>query len=579
MKLTVSELARAVNKNEAYVRQHMRRGHIKTVKVGRNVFVESGDAARWAVDRGLPFDLPNRPTISVDSARDRVARVAVLSWHPKDGEPINLFTHIRHRRKDALGPWTKEPDEKWTTTALTMADDANPGEIRLHCKDMPFQRCQELIDDVLARGFINASDSEASDSEIRYELVETPRRHWAYRDERRGIEPTITSPFYKHSAHVVEFWRFSEEARELWLDVVASRQNDLQPLLAKLRFPLDRLCDRVGNFLISEALDWVNCDLAVRRNKALTLIADGDELTPGAYTAEVWACHSGDDVLRRTVPINQAETVLELHSDIDRIGFSLHRNRDGLCVDRLDSNLIMESSIAMNFSGGPTVQLRDDDNSPIATVAGFSERSMISVAADRDSPELDKAIRREVLYRRLRELESAASREGNFKRFEPAEFSEAVEYFISLLHRHSYLNDPLYLADPYFTQRESGKTEDKLYLGIFDATRGSPLRILCGGDHQQTWWSNYPAFLKNHVEVKACTKWIANQGKHEPAFHDRYLVTQEGEFVITNSFNGWSKHGVTFVKLPYGVYRADAERFWSMGVGTSSAGIRITEVK
>ncbi len=574
MRLTVSELARAVNKNEAYVRQHMRRGHVKTVKVGRNVFVESEDAARWAVDRGLPFDLPNRPTFSVGSSSDRIARIAVLSWHPKDGQTFNLFTHIRHRRKDALGPWAKEPDGKWTTAAITATDDADSDEVRLHCMDAAFEQCEELIERVLAEGVLNANGID-----IRYGLLGTPRHHWASRDERGEFEATITSPFYNHSAEVVEFWSFSEEARELWLEVVASHQNALQPLLKQLRFPLDRLCDRVGNFVISGALDWVNCDLAVRRNRALVLTTDGEELTPGTYTAEIWACHSGDDVLRRMVPIDETETVLKLNSDVDRVGFTLHRNRDGLCVDRLDSNLIMESSIAMNFSGGPTIQLHDNDNSSITTISGFSERSMINVAADRDSPELDKAIRREVLYRRLKERESAASDDRNFKRFEPTQFSEAVEYFNSLLHRHSYTNDPIYLADPYFMQRESGKTEDKLYLGIFATTRGQSLRILCGGDNQRAWWSNYPSFVKNHVEIKACTAWNANQHKYEPAFHDRYLVTREDEFVITNSLNGWSKHGVTFVKIPHGVYRADAERFWAMGNGTSSMGIQITEVK
>ena len=231
MKMTVSELARAVNKNEAYVRQHMRRGHIKTAKVGRNVFVESEDAARWAVDRGLPFDLPNRPTLSLDISSDRVARVAVLAWHPRDGQPFNLFTHIRHRRKDTVGPWANELEGKWTTTAITTGNDADSDEIRLHHMDAPFERCQELIDSVLAEGLVNVNGSE-----IRYELVGTPRHHWAYRDERRQTEPTITSPFSKHSAEVIEFWSFSEEARELWLDFVASRQNDLEPLLAKLRF-------------------------------------------------------------------------------------------------------------------------------------------------------------------------------------------------------------------------------------------------------------------------------------------------------------------------------------------------------
>ena len=101
------------------------------------------------------------------------------------------------------------------------------------------------------------------------------------------------------------------------------------------------------------------------------LTVESEVLTPGQYTAEVWACHGGDDVLRRMVPINEAETVLELHSDVDRAGFNLHRNRDGLCVDMLDANMIMEINIAMTFDGGPTVQLNDRKNSSITTLSPF----------------------------------------------------------------------------------------------------------------------------------------------------------------------------------------------------------------
>ena len=558
MKLTVSELARAVKKNEAYVRQHMRRGHLKTVKVGRNVFVEPEDAARWAIDRGLPFDLPNRPTFSVDSTSDRIARVAVLAWHPKDGQPFNLFTHIRHRRKEALGPWAKEPDEHWMTTAITTADDVDSGEIRLHCMDATFEHCEQLIDGVLADGLLNVNDSE-----IHYKLVGKPRRHWAYQDERGQTEPTITSPFSnsKYSAEVIEYWSFAEETSELWLDVVASRQNDLQPLLAKLRFPLDRHSDRVGNFVISGALDWVNCDLAVRRNRALVLTVDGEEATTGAYTAEVWACHSGDDVLRRMVPIEVPETVLELHSNVDRIGFSLYRNRDGLCVNRLDAHLIMEINIAMDVDGGPTVQLNNRKNSSITTLSPFSHRSMIKIESDKDSLDLDKAIRREVLDRRARERETAARREQDLARFGPDEFDAAVEYFVRLLSRHTYVEEPVYLADRYFLASNIGADERLLYLRMFTRISDRPLRILCTQNSAPSWWSGQFSTFAKGVAVKACLA-----SGNTPAFHDRYLVTPEAEILISNSFNNWRKHGVTLASLPYGVYRSEAEHLWATGV-------------
>ena len=63
-----------------------------------------------------------------------------------------------------------------------------------------------------------------------------------------------------------------------------------------------------------------------------------------------------------------------------------------------------------------------------------------------------------------------------------------------------------------------------------------------------------------------------------PDFHDRYLITPEREIIITNSFNGWPKHGVTFVSLPYGVYRAEAERLWSMDIESTKVPLLIREI-
>ena len=555
MNMTVAELAKAVKKPETYVRQHVRRGHIKTVKAGGNLFVTPEEVTRWAAERGFVIDAPSRPTYTVDRAVDRVARVTVLAWHPRDGQPVNLFTHIRHRRKDALGPWAKKPNETWSNQGFSTAEDDQSGTIQLHTLDTPLQQCEQLIASILDKREI-----EIAGQTIQYALEEIPRRHWAYRDERGQTEPSFVSPFSEHSAEVIEYWSLAGEPRELWLGLVASHQYDLQSPLAKLKFPLDRLSDRVGNFVISGALDWVRCDLSARRNGSLVLTFDAD-LIPGEYTAEIWACHSGDDVLRRTIPINEIETVIDLRSDVDRIGFALFRNSDGLCVDLMDVHLMMRISIAMNLETGPTVQLRNRKNSSITTLSPYSHRSMMTIEADKDSFDLDQAIRREVLDRRARERETEARREQNLARFGPGEFDAAVEYFIDLLSRNTYAEEPIYLADRYFIDPKIGADVRALYLRIFAETNGRPLRILCTQQTPPTWWSGPFSDLAKGVEVKACLA-----PSNTPAFHDRYLVTHEKEILISNSFNNWNGHGVTLASLPYEVYRSEAVSLWESGI-------------
>ena len=56
--------------------------------------------------------------------------------------------------------------------------------------------------------------------------------------------------------------------------------------------------------------------------------------------------------------------------------------------------------------------------------------------------------------------------------------------------------------------------------------------------------------------------------QYPPGFHDRYLITPDREILITHSFSGWNADGVTFVTLPYGVYRAEAEQLWAYGCGS-----------
>ena len=111
MNLTIAELARAVGKSETYVRQHVHRKHLTTRRDGRNVSVALSEALRWARERGLSLDVPARATVTTGGVKDRTARMTVLVWDAPGAQPRNLFTLIRHRRRDALGPWAGEPDE------------------------------------------------------------------------------------------------------------------------------------------------------------------------------------------------------------------------------------------------------------------------------------------------------------------------------------------------------------------------------------------------------------------------------------------------------------------------------------
>ena len=85
---------------------------------GRNVSVTLNEAVRWARERGLSFVSPTRASVITEDMKDRTARMTVLAWQEPDAQPRNLFTLIRHRRQDALGPWANESDETWSKEDL-----------------------------------------------------------------------------------------------------------------------------------------------------------------------------------------------------------------------------------------------------------------------------------------------------------------------------------------------------------------------------------------------------------------------------------------------------------------------------
>ncbi len=574
MNITIAELARAVGKSENYVRQHVHRKHLTARKDGRNVSVALDEAVRWARKRGLSFDAPACAPATTGRVKNRTARMTVLVWHAPGAQPRNLFTLIRHRRQDAMGPWAGEPDETWR------GHDLGP-ELRLWSFDAPFERCRALVDCVLDSG-----TQEIGGLEVLYALEATPRRHWAYRDDRPLADASMRSPFSKHSAEVVEYWSFMTEPRQHWLKVLDSLQGKARAGLARLGFPLDRRPDRIGNLMIAGAEDAITCDLKWHHDQTLRFRAGAgaDELLPGAYRAAVWASHSGDEVLRREIPATACQTAIEIASDVDHIGFAAYRNADGQCVDLMEVFLLKEIGIRMEIESGPTHNLQDRRGRMIHSVNPSVSISTLEINSDDDKSELDKGIRRQWLDRQIHDREAAARQEGKLWRFGPDEFDQAVEHLIHLMRLDADQEEPLYLADPYFMDYLKDDEGRRLYLDMFTATTRRPLRILCAklknGD-ARSWWSNYPNHLTSHVRVRAFLKHERHE-RHDqqgrPGFHDRYLITPRREVIITHSINGWRKDGVTFVRAPYGVYRAETERRWSMKVESPTEPLFVQEI-
>ena len=238
----------------------------------------------------------------------------------------------------------------------------------------------------------------------------------------------------------------------------------------------------------------------------------------------------------------------------------------------------------IRVSSGPTLQIHDQRGRFVHEVNPAGPRSRIDLSLEKESGELNKEIRQRWLERRVREREVAARREGNFERFEPDAFGDAVRYFTSLLSRDADQRTPIYLADPYFVTKltdNAGTALDlkNLCLDIFAVTAGTPLRILCAKKEQDQadpppWWSRLPEQITAHVSVRAFLK----RDDRSAGFHDRYLITPRREIIMTHSINGWHKDGVTFARLPYDVYRAEAERLWSMDVGSETSDLLVREI-
>lgn len=576
MDLTISELAHAVGKTENYVRQHVHRKHLIARRVGRNVFVPLDQAARWARERGLPFDAPARALSAVPlDMNDRVARITVLTWYGPDARTRNVFTFIRHRRQDALGPWANDLSKRWSS------EDLGHG-LRLLTLDVPFEECTALVDRIL-----DSSAAEIGGFEVDYSLNPTPRCHWAYRDHCPSTEASMQSPFSRHSAKIIEYWSFGTELRDRWLEILESSRGGSPPSLLRLGFPLDRRVDRVGNLMIAGAEDALSCDLTAGHDRTLRFNVDADDLLPNTYRATVWCSFSGNDVLRREIAVTPGQTSIQLASDVDHLGFAIFRTVDGQCIDLMQAFPAKELSFTTKISSKPTLHIKDRRGRLQHKVTPAGSAYMSSVRADEDITDVDNGIRRLWLERRLHEREAEAQRKGDIVRFQPAEFDQAVKHIVHLLSRDSHRTEPVYLADPYFMpylDEKPGAVSDlvQLYLELFAATTGRSLRILCAQMKQadpRPWWAPYPKSLMNHVSVRTFFKRDqGNPDESKRGFHDRYLITPEHEVIITNSLNGWREQGVTFISHRQGVYRAEAENLWALDLQSATESLWAEEI-
>ncbi len=570
MSLTIAELALAVGKDENYVRQHIRRKNLAAHKQGRRVLVEESEAGRWAKERGLPFS-QTIVTLGLDQeVGERAARMTVLALRTPDGTAVNVFTLVRHRNHDSLGPWAYALGADWHREIVTVENSELVDSLELYRLDATFQECQEIVRHILLNGALKIGEEE-----IRYALERNPRRHWAYREDTTSNAETIESPFLGYSAGMTEYWCFDQETHERWLETLKAVGEAATEMAKTLHFPIARRLDRVGNLMVASAQDAIQSEITAKHGQNLILSVRGDNWTtppPGAYSGTVWSGHSGDRVVQRSIEISEPETVIGCETDTDLVGFEIFRNSDGQCIDRFEAHLVM--SVEMDIViGGPEVRMNiktPRKSIEVGTTLGTA-RETVRVE-DSGSSEADQAIRAKGLSYRAWEKDQAAREAGGIVRFAPERVGEAIEYITSLIWRQSRTEGPIYFADPYFLGDKVSDVEIELLASLLSASRGRQLHILCGR-RRNSLRLEYPQSLTSEATVRRFTR--PSDGK--PAFHDRYLITPAAETLITNSVNGWEKQGVTFSTSSHGVYRAAAEALWFSATGRNRGDVSVME--
>jgi hypothetical protein len=566
MNLTISELARAVGKSEGFVRQHIHRGHLPVRRAGGRVSVALDEALNWARARELPLVQPRSTRSEGTCAVDRVARITVLAWEPKGELAKNLFTLVRLRTRHTLGPWAPETNGEWFCAEAE-------GDLRLFSVDCPADRAREAIGQI-----VNAGELSVGEIDVHYALVPTPRHHGAYRDNRRGEETGIPSPFTNHSAAITEYWSRADELGDRWYALLGAPPPGVAPLLARLGFALDRYPDRVGNVVVADAQDALSCSLSATWDNTLRFSVRSVGPLRDYLRATIWARHCRDEILRVQAPVTLGTRVIPVPTDMDEIGFSVYDTSDGRCVDMMAYYLLTEIVVNLGVTTGPTLHLRDRGPRGIRHSHASTSRSQIRVDPRENEKGLDASVRQRYL-RRTSYLREATARNGQrLASFGPDDFPQATDYFIGLLPSYADSRKPIYIADPYF-MKDVGRPElMRFYLKVFSATSNRTLNILCKGDGETRnppWWASLPATMIRHVRVRSFS---VPKRPNLGYFHDRYVITPDREVSVSTSFNGWKRTGVVLIEVPFGVYRTQAERLWALPPGYENKTVRVGEI-
>ena len=472
---------------------------------------------------------------------------------------------VRSRRGDAAGPWTARSEQGWRVRAVSE-------DLRLLHADGTEEECQDIIRQILERRRLTAEGTE-----IHYALHPSPKHHKAYRDHLGDADRVVSSPFPHHSAGITEYWSFEQELMEQWLDRTDSLGAVYKSVCTDLGFPLDRASDRVGNILIARAEDSLTADLSFDpHGKQLRFQIRTHGTEPTAFPSDVWASSSGNEVLRQHICARSGVTSIKVPYDVDHIGFAIYDETTRDCIDLMNVSLVMEAHFDLNMQSGPSLHLRGTNKKTIHVHTPVY-REVITVDGRQRESGHDAEIRTKWKDRLRFNQESSARRHRTLARFSAPDHERATRFFLNVLREDADSNKPIYIADPWFLPSKNDIFLSMLYLRIFGETAGQGLRVLCsnrGLPDARAWWSSIPSQMTNHVVIRSFTP----RSGHGVCFHDRYVVTPRREIIVTNSFNGWPEHGVTFAAVESDVYRSEAEDLWARDVESQDAEIVVTEI-
>jgi len=472
---------------------------------------------------------PSRTKIA-GSTPTRMARVRILAVR-EDGEWRNILTTIRCRYGSR--------EQQFSALEHDLGD-----EVVILGADLATSDADELVDDALA------GRVQAGPETILYALA-AQREHVATRGEvgkSLRMEP-LHSPFADASAKVTEYWAAEEpEAQEAILSLL----DRFSTWESKFGLRLSKRIDRVSNLVVFDAFDEIRVE-AEREGDAVRVTARSrDEFEMGSYDACLDLYLDDDLVVSEIFPLAPPTQLRQHQVDWDAYRLRVFRRRDGRCVDDVAHYLLRAIHTRMHVGGGE-IQVLGRDNKVIRTLR--KKRLTTDVIS---SSKRSQSIRSRQLARRAYNREQSARADGDIFRFDPGEV-EKVRFRLRKIVENLSASGPVYFADPYFFRASNELVKDLLF-DLYEVSGMTPVRILAGTEPASSLSSDWPRQFRGNISARIVQR---RRDKLKPGFHDRFVASPEGEFLLTHSTNGWNGDGVTIARLGHSVYFAQAEALWS----------------